>query len=223
MCARLGARPARCAALRSDSGGQQFDRRDRRSRPGETFGTPQFALSVRTSPGVAEGTNAGILSARSPIIAFTDDDIVVADDWVRSVYQAFQRYANADCVGGPVLPRWPSSGKPVWFSELQTSPLALQDKGQRPVFVNQHNAAPCLIGANFAFRKSAFAKSGLFDPQVHAHSGPRASASTLAGGRSRRIRARHRHLCRHPDGTTDEGVFRCGTGALAAFTRACGC
>jgi hypothetical protein len=94
-----------------------------------------------------------------------DDDIVVADNWVRSVYQAFQQYPNADCVGGPVLPRWPPSGRPTWFSDLQTSPLALQDKGQRPVFVNLQNAAPCLIGANLAFRKSAFAKSGLFDPE----------------------------------------------------------
>jgi glycosyltransferase involved in cell wall biosynthesis len=126
---------------------------------------PNLHYLFEPRQGLPRARNAGISSARSPIIAFTDDDIVVADDWVRSVYQAFQRYPNADCVGGPVLPRWPSSGKPDWFSELQTSPLALQDKGQRPVFVNLHNAAPCLIGANFAFRKSAFAKSGLFDPE----------------------------------------------------------
>jgi glucosyl-dolichyl phosphate glucuronosyltransferase len=115
--------------------------------------------------GLPRARNAGISSARSPIIAFVDDDIVVTDNWVRSVYQAFQQYPNADCVGGPVLPRWPPSGRPTWFSELQTAPLALQDKGQRPVFVNRQNAAPCLIGANLAFRKSAFAKSGLFNPE----------------------------------------------------------
>jgi glycosyltransferase involved in cell wall biosynthesis len=126
---------------------------------------PNLHYLFEPHQGLPRARNAGILRARSPIIAFTDDDIVVAEDWVRSVYQAFQRYPNADCVGGPVLPRWPTSGKPAWFSELQTSPLALQDKGQRPAFVNQQNAAPCLIGANFAFRKSAFAKSGLFDPE----------------------------------------------------------
>jgi len=125
---------------------------------------PNLRYVFEPHQGLPRARNAGILSARSPIIAFTDDDIVVADDWVRSIYQAFQRYPQADCVGGPVLPRWPSAGKPDWFSELQTSPLALQDKGLRPVFVDQQNAAPCLIGANLAFRKSAFAKSGLFDP-----------------------------------------------------------
>jgi GT2 family glycosyltransferase len=125
---------------------------------------PNLRYLFEPQQGLPRARNAGILRAQSPIIAFTDDDIVVADDWVRSIFQAFERYPTADCVGGPVLPRWPSSGKPAWFSELQTSPLALQDKGQRPVFVNQHNAAPCLIGANFAFRKSAFAKCGLFDP-----------------------------------------------------------
>ena len=125
---------------------------------------PNLHYVFEPHQGLPRARNAGILHARCPIIAFTDDDIVVADDWVRAVYRAFQRYPQADCVGGPVLPRWPSTGKPAWFSELQTSPLALQDKGPQPVFVNQQNAAPCLIGANFAFRKSAFAKSGLFDP-----------------------------------------------------------
>ena len=126
---------------------------------------PNLHYQFEPRQGLPRARNAGILSARSPIIAFTDDDVVVADDWVRCIHQAFQRYPDADCVGGPVLPRWPPSGKPAWFSELQTSPLALQDKGPRPVFVNHQNAAPCLIGANFAFRKSAFAKSGLFDPE----------------------------------------------------------
>ena len=126
---------------------------------------PHLRYVFEPGQGLPRARNAGILNARSPIIAFTDDDIVVAENWVRAIYQAFQDYPDADCVGGPVLPRWPPSGRPAWFSELQTSPLALQDKGQRPVFVSQQNAAPCLIGANFAFRKSAFAKSGLFDPE----------------------------------------------------------
>jgi glycosyltransferase involved in cell wall biosynthesis len=125
---------------------------------------PHLRYVFEPRQGLPRARNTGITNATSSIIAFTDDDIVVADDWVRCIYEAFQRYPKADCVGGPVLPRWPRSGKPDWFSELQTSPLALQNKGQRPVYVNQQNAAPCLIGANFAFRKAAFAKSGLFDP-----------------------------------------------------------
>lgn len=125
---------------------------------------PHLRYVFEPTPGLPRARNAGISSARSDIIAFTDDDIVVGDNWVRSVYQAFLEYPDADCVGGPVLPRWPPSGRPSWFSEVQTAPLALQDKGQRAFFVHRHNAAPCLIGANFAFRKSAFSKSGMFDP-----------------------------------------------------------
>ena len=125
---------------------------------------PHLRYVFEPHPGLPRARNAGILRARSPLIAFTDDDIVVGDTWVRSVYQAFLQYPDADCVGGPVLPRWPPSGRPAWFSEIQTAPLALQDKGQQAVFVHRQNAAPCLVGANFAFRKSAFAKSGLFDP-----------------------------------------------------------
>jgi hypothetical protein len=68
-------------------------------------------------------------------------------------------------IGGKVLPRWPVTGRPAWFTPLQLAPLAVQDKGSEPVLVSRANAAPCLIGASFAFRRAAFAKAGLFDPE----------------------------------------------------------
>ena len=183
---------------------------------------PNLHYLFEPHQGLPRARNAGILSARSPIIAFTDDDIVVADDWVRSVYQAFQRYANADR-GGPGSAALAFIGQAGLVLELQTSPLALQDKGQRPVFVNQHNAAPCLIGANFAFRKSAFAKSGLFDPR-YTHTQDRELQLRLwrAGGLGVYVP----DIVTYVDIPTERLTQRtsvCGTGALAAFTRACGC
>ena len=114
--------------------------------------------------GLPHARNAGIASSTAPIVAFTDDDIVVASDWVASIERAFERHPEADCVGGRVLPRWPPAGVPKWFSRLQLAPLALQDKGDRPMAVGKENAAPCLIGANCAFRRRAFDKAGLFSP-----------------------------------------------------------
>ena len=60
-------------------------------------------------------------------------------------------------------------------------------------------------------------------PCLHPHPGPRAPASTLEGGRSWRIRSRHRLVCGHTGGTPDQGKLGAGAGAPAAFTRACGC
>ena len=126
---------------------------------------PHLRYVFEPSQGLPQARNAGIRAARAPILAFTDDDIIVAPDWVASVERAFERYPDADCIGGRVLPRWPASGQPAWFTRTQLAPLALQDKGDAPVFVTRDNAAPCLIGANFCFRRSAFEKAGLFSPE----------------------------------------------------------
>lgn len=131
----------------------------------QTPGHPHLRYVFEPRQGLPHARNAGIAAARAPIVAFTDDDIVVASDWVASIKRAFDRYPDADCIGGRVLPRWPGGAPPRWLTTKQLSPLALQNKGERPVVVDRNNAAPCLIGANFAFRRSAFARAGLFAPE----------------------------------------------------------
>jgi GT2 family glycosyltransferase len=115
--------------------------------------------------GLPYARNAGIEASTAPLIAFTDDDVLVAEDWVSRVKAAFDRYPDADCIGGPVLPRWPEHGKPRWLTPKQLTPLALQEKGSASIVVDRSNAAPCLIGANFAFRRSAFERAGVFSPE----------------------------------------------------------
>jgi glycosyltransferase involved in cell wall biosynthesis len=39
------------------------------------------ALRLRTDAGIAHGRNAGIRTARAPIVAFTDDDVRAEPDW----------------------------------------------------------------------------------------------------------------------------------------------
>ncbi len=113
--------------------------------------------------GLPYARNAGVLRSRAPIIAFTDDDVRPAPDWVAQIKRAFDEHPDVDCIGGKVLPRWPSH-VPRWLDRRQLAPLALQHKGELPVVVDAANAWPCLIGANFAFRRRAFERAGLFDP-----------------------------------------------------------
>jgi glycosyltransferase involved in cell wall biosynthesis len=112
--------------------------------------------------GLPHARNAGILAARAPIIAFTDDDVYAANDWVAAIKRAFDEHPEVDCIGGPVLPSVPER-LPGWTSN-QYGPLAIQDKGDRKVLIGPENASPCLIGANFSFRRSAFEKAGFFSP-----------------------------------------------------------
>lgn len=112
--------------------------------------------------GLSFGRNAGIGAARGAVIAFTDDDVIVAHDWVDSLKRAFDRHPDAAYVGGRVLPRWPRT-PPAWLTTAHWSPLALQDYGDKPFRVGP-SFPVCLVGANLAFRASVFARIGIFAP-----------------------------------------------------------
>jgi glycosyltransferase involved in cell wall biosynthesis len=113
-------------------------------------------------PGVSHARNAGIERARSPIVAFIDDDVEAASDWLTSLKRAFDEHPEADCVGGRVRPRW-RAPRPSWLTSDHAGAIAVQD---RPHFftVGPHHASPCLLTANFACRRRVFDEVGLFSP-----------------------------------------------------------
>jgi len=113
---------------------------------------------------VSYARNRGIAAARAPILAFTDDDIRPAQDWVKSISEGFKRYPQADCVGGKVLPE---SGTefPVWLTTKHWTPLALMDLGDEPMELLIDTEAG-LVGANMAVRASALQEVGPFQPQL---------------------------------------------------------
>ena len=108
--------------------------------------------------------NAGIGEARAEIIAFADDDVRVAKDWVAQIKRAFDLHTEIDCIGGKVLPEW-KSAPPRWLTRDHWMPLALQDYGDEPVSINAGNKL-CLVSANLAFRSEAFEETGLFAPDL---------------------------------------------------------
>ncbi len=110
--------------------------------------------------GLSYARNAGIGVARAPLIAFTDDDVRAAPDWVASIVRAFAEYPEADMVGGRVLPLWPSP-PPRWLTIDHWSPLALVDHGPLAFEVTLQKEI-CLVGANVAFRREVFDLVGLF-------------------------------------------------------------
>ena len=110
--------------------------------------------------GLSYGRNTGIGAAKAPIIAFTDDDVRVAADWVWRIKTGFEGNPDIDFLGGRVVPRWPAE-PPPWLTTANWSPLALLDYGDHPFYVDSGKQL-CLIGANFAFQRRAFEKVGLF-------------------------------------------------------------
>jgi GT2 family glycosyltransferase len=113
--------------------------------------------------GVSHGRNAGIAAAAAPIIAFTDDDVSVESNWIVEIRKAFEAQPDHGCIGGRVLPRWPSP-PPGWLNERHWAPLALLDYGREQMI----DAADrrCLITANMAVRREVFNQIGCFRPAL---------------------------------------------------------
>jgi glycosyltransferase involved in cell wall biosynthesis len=111
--------------------------------------------------GLSYARNAGIAAASAPIVAFTDDDVRVSEGWVEAIKHTFDAFVDVECVGGRTLPLWPHT-PPSWLTQRPgVGPLALQDYGDQPFAVEAQRPL-CLAGCNFAFRRSVFAKIGLF-------------------------------------------------------------
>jgi len=127
---------------------------------------PHLRYHFEPRQGKTYALNTGVRLARAPILAFTDDDVTVPADWVGTILDTFAAHPEVDMIAGRVRPIWPAA-VPAWLTRRQLGPFALGDRGDAPVRVHAGNAAPCLVGANFAFRGEVFARIGLFDPKFN--------------------------------------------------------
>jgi glycosyltransferase involved in cell wall biosynthesis len=113
--------------------------------------------------GVSHARNTGARLARAPLIAFIDDDVAAAPDWVATIAGAFAAHPAVDCLGGEIIAQW-SAPPPSWLTSQFWGPLALQTAIRPERFVDAERATACLMTANFACRRTALEAVGGFDP-----------------------------------------------------------
>ena len=124
-------------------------------------------------PGLSHARNAGIRVATGDIILFTDDDVVVHPDWPARMIQCFDDPAVMAATG-LVLPAELESEAQIAFEW----DLGGFGQGFRPIrydaaffAAGRDRGVPVWrigCGASMAFRRSAFAKVGLFDTRLGA-------------------------------------------------------
>lgn len=102
--------------------------------------------------GPSHARNAGIRAARYDILAFTDDDCIVADDWLHYIAQAFLGDPDLAILGGRV----------ELFDE-RDFPLAIRvfDDDMQIRTVSDLHAR--MIGCNVAMRAQVIRQIGAFD------------------------------------------------------------
>lgn len=131
----------------------------------------KVVYSNEPNKGLSHARNKAVELAKGEILAWTDDDLIVTQDWLSNLVAPIVA-DDADCVVGrveiaPHLHReWMKPFHRLWLAE------------------NINPSEPQLIGANMAIRKSCFEGGMAFDP----HTGPGALGymdDTLLGMRLR--------------------------------------
>ena len=124
---------------------------------------------LEAQPGRSPALNTGIRAAAGGIIVTTDDDVRVPAEWLNQAAHALDAY-GADYVGGRVLPIW-GGPRPAWLPERgggrMWAVVALLDYGDAPF----EFGARVPLGVNMAFRRAAFDRAGLFDPEIGRRAG----------------------------------------------------
>jgi GT2 family glycosyltransferase len=125
-------------------------------------GEPRLKYVFEPRQGVSCGRNAGIRSARAPLIAFTDDDNIPSVGWIAKAKAVLDAHPEAAGAGGLILPLWPVH-VPAWIDRRHWSPLAILDYGNQEFWTDVQNPR-CLLTANLVIRKAVLEALGGFSP-----------------------------------------------------------
>lgn len=130
-----------------------------------------FRYVHTTRVGLSAAYNTAIARGTGEILAFTDDDCVAPNDWLRQIEAAFAREPDADLLYGQVLMPAELRGVPGVVPEFWIA--APRRISRRDGVIATHG-----MGANFAARRRLFERIGGFD-EVLGGGGPLRSAQDL--------------------------------------------
>ena len=107
-------------------------------------------IIMQKSKGVGGARNDGAAIAKGAIIATTDADCIVTEDWLEKIQSNFKKHKNVVCVYGPV--------KPIERKIKYRMYLAMNNMLSYVLY--QLHLVYMTLGANTAFRKKEFLDIG---------------------------------------------------------------
>jgi O-antigen biosynthesis protein len=125
---------------------------------------PGVRYVLEPRPGLDWARNRAIAEARSEIIAFTDDDVIVDRGWVSAIAELFANAPDVHVVTGLVVPYEMESEAQQDFEGYGGFGRGLARAWH--VAGGHHGAGRFGTGANMAFRRELFDRIGGFDPAL---------------------------------------------------------
>ena len=113
--------------------------------------------------GRSHALNAGITVTTAPVLVFTDDDVLVGDEWLDAATAPLLADSQIDYTGGPVRPIW-ESPPPAWLSTDRPDlwgTIAICNYGDEAFVYEERRRVP--LGANMAVRRRLLERIGPFD------------------------------------------------------------
>ncbi len=153
-------------------------------------------------PGLSRARNRGLRESTCELVAFLDDDAVVAPDWVRRIAAPFAD-PRVGCAGGTCRPRF-ETVPPRWLSSRLAQFAGITRIGSTPRETRSRSEYP--FGANICFRRSAVEPAGGFSEQLG-----RDGRSLLSGEESAlidRLRRAGWVVWLQPDAVVDHSVSK---------------
>lgn len=118
-----------------------------------------FRFLTETKLGKCYALNRAISVVKGDILAFTDDDVLFASDYIQGIRTVFTRY-DVDAAQGRVLLDC-EGGWPDWLDKVYAQMADFRDCGDEVIDLDG-----TLFGVNMVVRAETFEKAGGFSPEL---------------------------------------------------------
>ncbi|WP_266363612.1 glycosyltransferase family 2 protein [Tellurirhabdus rosea] len=141
---------------------------DSTARVAREFGRVTYCLEPR--PGLDFARNTGAQKATMPIVAYTDDDVVVASTWVYQLWQSFRDTQVAAMTGLVIASELQTEAQLIFEKHWSFNRGYVDKIYDMAYFKRTLRQGPPVweigAGANMAFRRSVFDDVGFFDERL---------------------------------------------------------
>jgi GT2 family glycosyltransferase len=125
--------------------------------------------------GLAVAHNRGLQEVTAPIVAFTDDDVLVDRHWLTEIVRSFRSAERVGCVTGMIIPAELETPAQGWIEQFGFSKGFEQrifdmEEHRPPSPLHPYTAGAFGSGANMAFDTQILHAVGGFDPALGAGS-----------------------------------------------------